>query len=289
MDTNDLKVFLTYSKTQNLREAAELHKTSHIAVIRAIKRLENEIGTPLTSRSGRGSTLTISGKNMLPLIEKMLLDEQQLVSIASEKKTLLNTSVRIATFEIFSTHLSAKLNDALEGRDTEWLEKVPGAIESAIAKGQADLGITYQPIPTKGIEHLKVASIRMGLFQADSLPFARHSIAELPFVVPVQEEMVTPTKARGLDGWPDHRIPRLIKHKVTLLETAFAMTAAGQCVGYFPNFVVELYNADRTKRKLIEMRHPVEKTMQDVFLVKRKTESEDSVSKKITKVLRTLR
>jgi DNA-binding transcriptional LysR family regulator len=289
MDTNLLKIFLTYSKTQNLRMTAELHHTSHVAVIRALKGLEDLTGLKLTMRVGRGSTLSQAGKNLVGAAERILAEERNLLSFAKNESEQYS-EFRVATFEIFSTHLSPEINAAV-GLETKtmWIEKVPGEIEQAVRMGTADIGITYVPIPTPDVEHLKVCSIKMGLFQGLKPLYKETKFEKIPFVIPAQPEYATPTKAKGLDGWPDYKIPRRIHYKVTLLETALSMVAAGQCIGYFPAFVVKLYNSTRTKPGIVEMDLKVSEPNQDVFLVKRISEDETQMMKKVTKLLRSLK
>ena len=290
MDTNLLKIFLTYSQTQNLRMTADFHNTSHVAVIRALKSLEDLTGLKLTMRVGRGSTLSQSGKNLVGVAERILAEEKNLLNFA-KKEVELNAEFRVATFEVFSTHLAPEINSVLglESR-TIWIEKVPGEIEQAVRTGVADLGITYAPIPTPDVEHLKICSIKMGLYQGLKPLYKETKVEKIPFVVPVQPEYATPTKAKGLDGWPDYRIPRSIHYKVTLLETALSMTAAGQCIGYFPAFVVKLYNSSRTKPALIEVdSFKMHEPNQDVFLVKRISDEENPAMKKVAKLLRSLK
>ncbi len=290
MDTNLLKIFLTYSRTQNLRITAEFHNTSHVAVIRAIKGLEDLTGLKLTMRVGRGSMLSQAGKNLVRSAEKILAEERNLLSLAKNEVSK-NSEFRIATFEVFSTHLAPEINLAL-GLETKvsWLEKIPNEIEQAVRTGLADIGITYVPIPTQDIEHLKICSIQMGVYQGPKISYKEREIAEIPFVVPTQSDYLTPTKAKGLDGWPDHKIPRNIHYRVTLLETALAMVAAGQCVGYFPDFVVKRYNDSRSVSGLKKINFfKINEPQQDVFLVKRKDEEEFLAVKKVTKLLRSLK
>jgi DNA-binding transcriptional LysR family regulator len=290
MDTNLLRIFLTYSKTQNLRMTAEFHHTSHVAVIRALKNLEDLTGLKLTMRVGRGSVLSPAGKNLIGAAERILAEERNLLSYAKNEVDL-HSEFRVATFEVFSTHLAPKLNAAvgLETR-TVWIEKVPGEIEQAVRMGTAEVGITYTPIPTPDVEHLKICSIKMGLYQGQKLLYKETKLEKIPFVIPAQPEHAPPTKAKGLDGWPDYRIPRRIHYKVTLLETALSMVAAGQCIGYFPAFVVELYNSMRTKPLLLELdSFKIKEPNQDVFLVKRISEEETLSMKRVAKLLRTLR
>lgn len=290
MDTNQLKIFVTYSQTQNLRMTADLHHTSHVAVIRALKSLEDQTGLKLTMRVGRGSVLTEAGKSLVAVAERMLAEERNLLNFA-KTQALHQSEFRIATFEVFSSHLAPEINSAVGlGHRMSWLEKIPGEIEQAVRLGVADIGITYLPVPTPDVEHLKVSSIRMGLFQGLEPQYAETKLEMIPFVIPAQSEFSTPSKAKGLDGWPDHRIPRNIHYKVSLLETALALVAAGQCIGYFPSFVVKLFNLKSQQKLLTEVSSvKVGEPSQDVFLVKRLREDETPTIKKVTKVLRALR
>ncbi len=289
MDTNLLKIFLTYSQTENLRMTADFHNTSHVAIIRALRSLEDITCVKLTTRIGRGSRLTNEGKKLVRYAEKFLAEEKNFLK-ATKHEIENELEFKIATFEVFSTHLAPEINLAL-GLDKKisWLESTPGEIEYLIRSGKADLGITYIPIPTNDVEHLMVNSISMGVYQGQAPLFIETLESKIPFAIPVQPNYDTPTKAKGLDGWPDHKISRNIKYRVTLMETALALTAAGQCVGYFPDFVVKKYNEDKGKPLKKISTFKLKEPLQEIFIVKRKNEEEFSTIKKVTKVLRSLR
>jgi DNA-binding transcriptional LysR family regulator len=290
MDTNHIRLFLTYAKTQNLRATAELHRTSHVNVIRAIRALEIEIGTKLTRRVGRGSELTRNARSLVKSAECLLFEEQNLLRASSGIPTEFSP-IRVATFEVFSTHLAPEINRCFApDRSVSWLERIPGGIEQAIVKSEADLGITYTPVPTEGAEHLPIGSAKMAVYQSERSRFDKLPIAKVPFVVPIQEDFLTPTRARGLDGWPNHKLPRFVRYRVTLLESALAMVASGQCVGFFPTFVVDRYNEGREKKKLKMLLVPAVKSVhQDVFIVKRRSEDETAEIRAVARVLRRLK
>lgn len=290
MDTNKIKVFLTYAATLNLRETAELHHTSHVHVLRILRSLENEIGTQLRQKVGSRSVLTPVGKSLIRYAKDFLSEEKKFLNACQEIEVKETSSVKIATFEVFSTHLAPEINAAI-GLETEiaWLDRLPGAIEQAVKNENATLGITYEPISTDGIEHVEVTSIAMGIYQSMHSSHKHEKIRELPFVVPLQENFLTPSRTKGLDGWPDHRITRNIRYSVSHLESALSMVAHNQCIGFFPRFIASRYNKGRDdlKIKLIE-NTKIKSQRQSVFLVKRREDSESLIVRKVARVLRSL-
>lgn len=275
-----------------MREAAELLGTSHVQVARSIRSLEEELGLSLISRVGRGSALNEQGRRLIGLAKEVLESESRLKRFKQNETEVDSKQIRIATFELFSTHWAPSVHEALgESRRVSWLECAPGEIERMLSDGNADLGITTLPVPSAGIEHLKVTSIAMGIYRSPRMRVDRsvsQPFEEIPFVVPIQKDYITPARSKELDGWPSQRYPRFVQYEVTLLESALSMVSKGQCVGYFPKFLVELYNRPRHQNeRLVSLeKGPSHKSNQDVYLVKRKRDEEDVVSKKIARLLR---
>jgi len=131
--------------------------------------------------------------------------------------------------------------------------------------------------------------IRMGIFGLKK--FQSYAFAELPFVVPIAAVAGTPNKVKGLDGWPDDRVPRRIRYSVTLMETAMALVRRGLGVAYLPEFVVERHNRIvRADFSLLELPLPARiNRMQSVFALKRKDREEVASFQAICRVLRALR
>ena len=116
---------------------------------------------------------------------------------------------RIGTFEVFSTYFLGKaLKSYAMDFQFELRELIPGELEQALKENLVDLGLTYLPIPTAGIEHLKVGQVHMKIFghkTYEKLPFEK-----LPFAIPISPVSGSPTKVQGLDGWPDDKVARSI-------------------------------------------------------------------------------
>jgi len=168
-------------------------------------------------------------------------------------------------------------------------ELIPGAIEKALASNQIDIGISYIPIPTEGLDYLKIGKVSMNVFGSSHFAHKVYDANDLPFAIPISPLCTTPTKMRGLDGWNDDKVKRQVKYQVTLLESALELCRQNLAVGYFPEFIVDLHNHQvDSKRQLhkIKMKQLPKITTHDVYLIKRKTDTENDLMKKIAKVLR---
>jgi DNA-binding transcriptional LysR family regulator len=198
-------------------------------------------------------------------------------------------TVRVGTFEVFSTHFLRCLAEFFELENFELHEFGPGRLEQALAEGRIDIGITYLPIPKAGIEYDEVAKIRMGLFGLSR--YQNRNWQELPFVLPLSPLEGTPSKVMGLDGWPDQKYPRRTKARVSLMESALELCRMGACVGYFPEFVIRLHNsAVNSRNQLVELNSPIKvrERQQEVFLMKRVGVSETPTYRRIARALRSL-
>lgn len=82
MDITHLKAFTTVAHTRNLTQAAEKLFLSQPAVSAQIKAIENEVGTPLFTRTNNGMQLTRAGEVFLPEAELLLQHKHRLERFA---------------------------------------------------------------------------------------------------------------------------------------------------------------------------------------------------------------
>ena len=288
MDTLRLKYFSAVAECGSVRRAAEILRVSAPSLSKAIHHLETEIGIKLFIRSGRNIRLTDAGRRFADKTKDLLRSLEELRQSAESEKNPV-TELRVATFEVFSTYFLGTL-EKIGGEDAlvTLHDVLPGELERALVERQVDVGITYMPVPHPELDFLKVASIEMGVYTSQGA-FPNEVQNQLPFVVPVNPLYGSPSRIRGLDGWPDDAYPRNIKYKVTLLESALELCRQGRCAGYFPTFVIDLHNKQvkqdfQLTRRASPYKGRVCKT--DVFLVKRKSDMESRVMKQIAKAVR---
>lgn len=288
MDTVRLKYFSAVAETGSVRRAAEILHVSPPSLSKAIHHLEEELGLKLFIRSGRNIRLTDGGRRFADKVKEVLRGLEELRS-AAESELAPTQEIKLATFEVFSTYFLKALEETgWEDLPVTVHDVLPGELERALVERHVDVGLTYMPVPHPELDFLKVASIEMGVFTA-AHAFPNVDQPELPFVVPVNPIFGSPSRVRGLDGWPDDAYPRKIKYKVTLLESALELCRLGKAAGFFPTFVVDLHNEVVQKEfRLVRRQSPYKGRVckTDVFLVKRKADVENTTMKQLAKVVR---
>jgi len=292
MDANRLRYFSVVARTSSIRKAAELLHLSPAALSKAIKQLEHETGFNLIIQSGRGILITEEGKDLAKKAQPLLDSLEGLVQSVRQHNPELGTTVRLGSFEVFTTHFLSPLLAALSPFNQILLrELIPGELENSLSDGEIDYGITYIPIPAPQIEHQKITSIDMGIFASEKFvrDHQKSTFTEIPFAIPIQPVKGSPTKVQGLDGWPEDRVPRQVRYRVTLMESALEICRQGLAAAYFPKFVIALHNRSvRPEFQLHEMPGPkgLGSQKQDLYISRRKTNSEDQIFKKIAKAVR---
>lgn len=285
METNRIRQFCVLYELQNLRKASEVVGLSHGAFCKSLKVLQEELGEKLYQQEGRGLAITDFGHRFYNKAQVFLAQEKEFLF---EDKSIKKAQ-KIGTFEVFSTHLLGSVwskyfkDDALD-----LYEMLPGHLEKNLAEGNIDIGITYEPIPTPGIEFIKIGKIEMGIF-AKSGHFLDQDILKIPFVAPVSPLEGSPTGVQGLDGWPDDKFPRTVKFRVDMMESGIALVRSGQCAIFLPKFVARHHNRMAqsefhiTERKLPVGMRPVTR---HVYLLKRKSRVEGALDRIIAKLIR---
>lgn len=288
MDTNRIRYFISLARTGSISKAAELHHISAAAFSKSMKVFESETGQTLTLRHGRGVILTDYAKSLVPRLEDIIkkIDSVHdgLKSPSTEHKTL-----RIATFEVFSTHFMTRaVQETFSDYNCEIHEMIPGKMEEAVAAGKVDLALTYLPIPHAHLDFLKVVEIEMGIFGNLRLMKSK-DYSSASFVAPINPVEGAPTKVNGLDGWPDQTFPRKVKFHVDMLETALGLCRKGLAIAYLPKFIVHLHN-ETVKPDLcldpLSKPKGFPKGRDYVYLIKRKSDEEGATAKKMAQAIR---
>lgn len=285
MDTNKLKHFCTVVETKNLRKAADILGLSHSALSKSLKVLQSEVNEKLIDNVGRNIVITDRGIALYPKLKAFLIQTE---SLFSKENRDLQTQ-KIGTFEVFSTHLLGRLwPKYLPEMKMDLHELVPGQLEVQLVEGKVDLGITYEPIPTAGLEFTTLGHLEMGIF-GRSGKFSNFKSEDLPFVVPITPIGGTPSGMKGLDGWPDDKVRRNILYRVDMMESGLALARAGSACIYIPRFVAKLHNQIvKPEFTLTERHHPTsfKPVRRKIYLIKRASSPETSLFRNVAKLIR---
>lgn len=286
METNRLKQFCTIYETGNLRRAADLLSISHSGLSKSMQVLEQELGFELFHPSGRGIVISDKGNFLYENSKKILTQVEQLLGNERDEKT---TILRIGSFEVFTTYfIGPLLSNYFPDSEMEIHELVPGRLEESLLYNKIDLGITYEPVPRKGIEYVKVASLLMGAFALKG-KFKDTPPEEIPFIVPVNPLEGAPSGVKGRDAWPDEKLERNIRYRVDLLGTGLELARQGLGGIFIPKFLAHLHNksiSSQYRLELIPLTRRFPTVKRDVFIVKRESSGEDKTIRTVAKALR---
>ncbi len=152
MDANILK-YKALIKTVDcgsFTKAAEALSYSQSAVSRMIADLETEWNLPLLVRSRSGVQLTAEGRSLMPHIQQLCSQYEDLQARIDSLHGLESGLLRIGTFSSVATHwlpsVIKKFQHDYPGIDYELLTGEYGQIEHWILQGRVDLGFVLLPV-----------------------------------------------------------------------------------------------------------------------------------------------
>ncbi|MBL7546006.1 MAG: hypothetical protein JNL11_19460 [Bdellovibrionaceae bacterium] len=165
-----------------------------------------------------------------------------------------------------------------------FFELSPGQIETAVADGTVDFGITYISSPNKNVKYLNVANFESKVYTTNK-KFLNLPFEDIPFVVPEDLLDFNPQNIKNRDGWKDSLQKRNIKFKTNSLATALPLVEAGHAAIYLPNFLTKLFF-----KEVFFVSNPrkIKTEKRNAFLVLRANADENLIINKVAKCLRQL-
>lgn len=283
MEINRVRYFRTVFEVGSIRRASEILNITPGALSKSLKILEEELGEPLFTPLGRNITPSDFGKKFYQLSEKLIGAHTTLQSELEELS--LENRFTIASWEVFSSYFCSHLAQSINfDVQLKVIERVPNQLEQAILDGQADVGITYAPIPHPDLEFIKLGQIEYNAFSTKN-KFDHLDLDQIPFAVPITIFPGSPTGVKTLDNWPTE-IRRKIAFQFELLETALDVARYGHAAVFCPSFLIKLQNQALTqKHKLYQIKHSP-KVKRAVYVAKRKSYSKNQNVLELFKALR---
>jgi DNA-binding transcriptional LysR family regulator len=200
---NWLPAFRAVAETEHLPTASQRLRVSPSALSRAVKLLEEEVGTPLFHRVGRNLQLNDAGEAVLAAVRDAMRRVDEGVSIATGQR--LAGAVRAAVCEAATPFLDqALVHLATEHPELE-LAIVDADVDhlgEQLTIGLFDLAVTDHPRPLEELERVLLAELPCALYGRADHPLAGQSVtlADLEdesFAAPDRRDPSAP-----FDPWP---------------------------------------------------------------------------------------
>ncbi|MCK6073381.1 LysR family transcriptional regulator [Paenibacillus silvae] len=189
MELLQLKYFQTVAYTEHISKAAAQLNIAQPSLSLTIKRLEDEMGTPLFHRKGRNIELNAAGKILLKHVNRIFVELENARLAIKEKHDELSSLIRIAISN--SRFLSGLISEYIEVCPSAQLQQGIASrsdIVTQLKKGDIDLGITGHPIVDEEIVSVVLVEEHIVLVLPSTHPYSGeqeislHAVANEPFL-----------------------------------------------------------------------------------------------------------
>lgn len=203
MDLRGLNYFLTVAEEQNFTRAAQRLNMSQPPLSNQIRALEEELGTPLFTRSSRGVQLTEAGKLLYRRASQLLDLAEKTKEEVSSLALGLSGTLCLGSVAGLAPFLAAKW---LYGFRAEYplvrFEIANGSSDDVIdqiQRGYIELGIIAAPYDNEHLEGIVVGEEPWCAFLSDTHPLAKDREAPLPLKALEGYPLIVPHRRSRID------------------------------------------------------------------------------------------
>ncbi len=166
---NDIRYFLTLSRTRSFVSAASKLKVTHTTVSRRISALEEALQTQLFVRTEKGCRLTAAGEQLLPHAEELEHTFQQLQTHVAGRDKQLSGTIRIGTPDGLGTcFLASRLCEFQQSNPRLEVELVAAPIYYSVYKREVDILISLHRPTAERIVGKRITNYKFGLFASEA-------------------------------------------------------------------------------------------------------------------------
>ncbi|MFI2644336.1 LysR family transcriptional regulator [Streptomyces sp. NPDC018610] len=246
VDTRLLRYFAAVAEEGSLTGAAQRLFVSQPALTKQIRRLEDELGSPLFTRSRSGMALTEAGREFAARVPALLDDWDEAVQAAGRAARLLrlgflDAGAVGAVHEVIAEFRQAHPEWRVELRQFDWSDPSAG-----LARGEVNAAVVRLPFP--GQERLDVRELFVE--ERGVLLPARHPLANSG-TVEFRELWDEPFVAAGAEtgAWREHWLAAEEREghpvrvgAVTSRPDEWLVAVAAGCVALAPASTARFYS-----------------------------------------------
>lgn len=145
MEMHQVRYFLAAAKALSFTRAADVCHVSQPALTTAIKKLEEQLGSPLFHREGRQVALTEFGRRMQPHLSQILEQARAAETVAKDFRLLNQVPIRLGIMSTIGPMRLAGLLAAFEqqspGVETTVRDGAPEALAAQLDADELDVAI----------------------------------------------------------------------------------------------------------------------------------------------------
>jgi DNA-binding transcriptional LysR family regulator len=241
MDFPELEVLISLAQEGSFSRAAEKLNRSQPAVSQALRRLEDELDTPLLDRSSRKVTLTAAGSALLGYALRMARLRQDafhtLENLRHFKRGVLRLAVNESVGHYVLPPLLRAFRRAYQAIKIEVIHSPSSGIPALLMDQDVDFGfLSFAPVHKDLATRLLFRDeLALALFPGH--PLASHKVVDLEMLG--KESFIahlaqTPTRTHLIDYFARERVPLRIVMELSSLETIKDFVKAGEGIALIP-------------------------------------------------------
>lgn len=272
LDVRQLRAFITLAECSSFTRAAALLNLSQPALTVQIRKIEESLDVRLFDRNTRSVALTRTGRDLLPVLKRILRDLDTVLSDTRQFAKMGGGVVRLAVLPSFASGI---LPEIIVGFRKTYPE-VGFVIRDVIASGvialtlaeEVDLGITGGLVTDPDLQVLVQTQDQMHVVTPENHELCRLDTVTLEDVVrhPLIL-MATTTSVRALvdAAFLGAGLRPIISAEATYMSTAVGMVRAGLGVAILPGSAMEVSALPSLRSRRIE----TESLIRPVAVIKR--------------------
>lgn len=245
MELSELRYFFHVATTRSFSKGARLSHISPPAISKAIKKLEEELGTTLLQRSTRSVSVTPTGEILLEHCRQVLGQLDALVRDIDGVSDRIRGPLRVGAMEVFGAHslpvCMARIIAAFPDVEPSAFVLGPNRIVEGLLQGTLDVGFVVGNIPDARIDNQVLVRCPGSLVCGRQHPLyesgtiTAEDVGRFPSVV--QQFHGRPDLGPA-DQFPDERLPRNIGVRVGTLNMGIKLVEEGPLLGFFPDVAI---------------------------------------------------
>ncbi len=242
------QAFVTVVSEESFHHAAQKLEVTPSAISHSIDKLEKQLGFSLLIRDRSGVKLTEDGKDVLPIIQDILNNEERLQQEANKIKGLTSGTVRLGAFSSVCINwlptIIHNFHSQFPNVKVELIQSDFNDITLQARQGKIDLGFTCQPINERLVKALLVKDKIYCITPKDFVPANGKSITkkdvENQYFILQKSDYDGDTKA-VLDQY--NVAPNSIQFSIDD-QSIIAMVESGLGMGILPKLAFQRINGD---------------------------------------------
>lgn len=236
LNWDDLRITLAIAEHGTLSGAAAHLRISHPTLSRRLRQVERRLGTRLFERTPSSLRLTAAGEEMRRLALRMRDDIAALERRIGDRDTGLDGPIRLTAPDAVSEYLLPNILAEL-CRENAGLavDLVVSNQVLSLAQRTADIALRITSSPTESLRGIRVGTVAMAIFAAQSLPVPESlgALSGIPWV-----GFDASLACSGPGKWVAHNIAESdIRFRANTLLGAAQAVRSGIGCGVLPCFV----------------------------------------------------